>query len=213
LPDQVTDSPQRSPLRVALTGGIAAGKTAVSDRLAALGAAVIDTDLIAREVVEPGQPGLKEIAAIFGEEVLGSDGGLNRQALRQLVFNDDHARRRLESILHPRIEASARARIKRHQQAPYIVLVVPLLVETGLFSDVDQVVVVDVPESTQIQRLIERDGIDEQQARKILASQASRQQRLDLADHVLTNNGSLTQLREQVDRLHQTLIAQSQATR
>lgn len=187
---------------MALTGGIASGKTAVSDRLAALGAAVIDTDLIAREVVEPGQPALAEIAETFGPEVLAADGSLDRRALRQIVFKDDTARHRLESILHPRIEARSRELIAEHQQAPYIVLVVPLLIETGLFSDAKRIVVVDTPESVQIQRLTQRDGIDEQQARNILATQATRQQRLDRATDVLDNSRSLARLMEQVDRLH-----------
>lgn len=193
---------------MALTGGIASGKTAVSDRLAALGAAVIDTDLIAREVVEPGQAALEEIAKGFGHEVLAADGSLDRRALRRIVFNDETARHRLENILHPQIEARVRERIAEQHQAPYVLLVVPLLIETGLFNDADHIVVVDTPESVQIQRLTQRDGIDEQQARNILAAQASRQQRLERATHIIDNGDSLEALLQQVERLHEELIGE-----
>ena len=190
--------PESGPPVIALTGGIASGKTAVSDRLARLGAAIIDTDLIAREVVEPGQPGLDRIVETFGPKMLDEQGNLNRQAMREAVFTDDDQRRRLEGILHPLIEAEARQRIEKHQDAPLIVLVVPLLVESGLFGDVDKIVVVDVPESLQVERLERRDGMDKQQARKVLAAQASRKQRLTVADYVIDNSDSLEALERQV---------------
>lgn len=195
----------RPPL-VALTGGVASGKTAVSDRLAELGAAVIDTDLIAREVVEPGQPALEAIAERFGTKLIGEDGSLDRRALRDIVFNDDQARRRLEGILHPRIEARVRELIDASLDAPYILLVVPLLIETGLFGDADRIVVVDTPEAAQIERLTRRDGINEQQARNMLKAQASREQRLAKADHVIDNSGSLDRLHQQIDALHRQLL-------
>lgn len=194
------------PLLVALTGGIASGKTAVSDRLAALGAAVIDTDLVARELVEPGRPALEQIAETFGQQLIDENGGLDRRALRDIVFNDKQARQRLEGILHPRIEARVRELIDKSHDTAYILLVVPLLIETGLFGDADHVVVVDTPESAQIERLSRRDGIDEQQARNMLKAQATREQRLARADHVIDNSGSLEQLMEQADGLHQKLL-------
>jgi dephospho-CoA kinase len=183
---------------LALTGGIASGKSAVSDRLAGLGAAIIDTDVIAREVVEPGQPGLQQVVEAFGKEVLDSEGNLDRRQLRERVFADEHERKRLEGILHPLIELRVRERIAANPDAPMIVLVVPLLVESGLFGDVDGVIVVDVPEALQIERLRQRDGITKAQAERILAAQATRQQRLAVADDVIDNSGSLEALEEQV---------------
>jgi dephospho-CoA kinase len=198
---------QRPPL-VALTGGIASGKTAVSDRLAELGAAIIDTDLIARELVEPDQPALTEIAEAFGSELITPEGSLDRRALREIVFANSDARQRLEAILHPRIVEQVQQDIAQHKDAPYIVLVVPLLIETGLFKDAEHIVVVDVPEQTQIDRLTRRDDISPAQAQNILAAQATRQQRLAHATHVLDNSGSLEELFKQIDRLHQKLTNQ-----
>lgn len=192
---------------VVLTGGIASGKSAVSEHLAQRGVPVIDTDLLAREVVAPGTPGLAAVVDAFGAQVLAADGSLDRARMRQLVFGDEEARRRLESLLHPRIEAAARARIQALNDAPYCLLVVPLLVETGLFADADCVVVVDVPESIQLQRLLERDGVDPATARRMLASQVSRAQRLARADAVLDNEGNLAELQAQVAHLHERLMA------
>ncbi|TVQ38520.1 MAG: dephospho-CoA kinase [Wenzhouxiangella sp.] len=199
------NSDRQRPLLVALTGGIASGKTAVSDRLAALGAQVIDTDLIARKVVEPGQPGLAAILEAFGKEVIRDDGRLDRAELRARIFEDAASRQRLENLLHPLIKARVEQDIATSTDSPYIVLVVPLLVETGLFTDADRIVVVDVPEATQLERLTRRDGGDERQARAILAAQASRRQRLDKATDVIDNSGSLAELQAQVDSLHERL--------
>ncbi len=185
----------------ALTGGIASGKSAVSDQLAELGATIIDTDMIAREVVEPGQPGLQQVVEAFGKEVLDTDGHLDRRQLRERVFADEQERKRLEAILHPLIESRVRECIAASRDAPMIVLVVPLLVESGLFGDVDGVIVVDVPEPIQIERLLRRDGIDKDQAESILAAQATREQRLAVADFVVDNSGSLEALEEQVKKI------------
>ena len=185
---------------IALTGGIASGKTAVSDRFSALGASVIDTDRIAREVVVPGSEGLARIVDAFGDELLGPSGELDRRALRDRIFADADARARLERILHPRIEARARAAI-RAADGPYVVLVVPLLIESGLFGDADRVLVVDVPESLQLDRLTARDGVTLDQARAALTAQATREQRLAVADDVIENTGTLEALDEQVRRL------------
>lgn len=185
---------------IALTGGIASGKTAVSNAFAARGAPVVDTDVIAREVVAPGSDGLAQVRAEFGDGVITADGALGRAALRRLIFADDGARSRLETILHPLIEGEARARLSRIE-APYAILVVPLLVESGLFGDADRVLVVDVPESVQIERLTARDGVDRTQAESALAAQVSREQRLRHADDVIDNSGSLEALKRRVAEL------------
>lgn len=189
-------------LVVGLTGGIGSGKTAVSDRFAHYGVPVIDTDLIARELVEPGQPALAEIAAEFGPECLDNEGRLNRAHLRQRVFADEADRRRLEAILHPRIRAVARERIAA-LTTPYCLLVIPLLAETGMTNLVDRVLVVDVSEAEQIRRVMARDQIDETQAQRILVAQASRSQRLALADEVVENSGDFASLEQQIADLHQ----------
>jgi dephospho-CoA kinase len=188
------------PMIVALTGGIASGKTAVSDRFANLGVPVIDTDRIARDVVAPDSEGLAAVREEFGAEVV-DDGVLDRAALRERIFADAEARGRLEAILHPRIADEARRRIAE-VDAPYAILVVPLLVESGLFEDADRVLVVDVPERTQVERLEARDGMSREQAEAALAAQASREQRLARADDVIVNTGSLDDLAAEVDRLH-----------
>ena len=189
-------------LVIGLTGGIGSGKTAVSDRFARLGAPVIDTDLLARELVAPGQPALVEIVAAFGSDCLDDAGQLRRAHLRARVFADPAGRRRLEAILHPRIRALTRERIAR-LTAPYCLLVVPLLAETGMTDLVDRVLVVDAPEATRIRRVMARDGIDETQARRILAAQADRSQRLALADEIVENVGDLAALDRRIAGLHQ----------
>lgn len=181
------------PMIVALTGGVASGKTAVSDRFADLGVPVVDTDLLAREAVAPGSPGLAEVAAAFGPEMIGPGGDLERAALRRRIFDDPAARDRLEDILHPRIADTARRQLAA-LDVPYAILVVPLLVESGLFEDADRVLVVDVPEEVQIERLMKRDGSTREQAEAMLAAQASRERRLAQADDVIENTGTLESL-------------------
>ncbi len=200
-----TGARERGPL-VALTGGIASGKTAVSDRLAELGATVIDTDVVARDVVAPGQAGLAAIVSEFGPDMIDAHGALRRAALRELVFAVPERRRKLDALLHPLIEARVRAQLASIQQPQVTVLVVPLLVETGLFNDADLVVVVDVPEALQIERLNARDLIDQEAAKRMLAAQASRQQRLAHADTVLDNSSDLSALYVQVDALYRKLL-------
>ena len=188
-------------LRIGLTGGIASGKTAVSDRLARLGASVIDTDLLSRELVEPGQPALHEIEQAFGPDVIGRDGHLDRRALRDKVFANPAERRRLEAILHPRIRALMLERAAR-SPGPYVVFVIPLLAETGQASLVDRVLLVDVPEAVQRQRLQARDGIDPAQVERMLGAQAERTQRHRLADDIIENSGTLSELDAAVQKLH-----------
>lgn len=191
---------RRPPMLVVLTGGIASGKSAAADEFARLGVPVIDTDVLAREVVEPGQPALQAIRAEFGDGVMRADGALDRRALRRIIFADAARRERLEAILHPRIVERARQRLAQ-LDAGYAVLVVPLLVETGLFADADRVLVVDVPEQTQLERLRARDQVDRDQAHAALAAQATREQRLARADDVIDNSGTLADLHARVAEL------------
>ena len=196
-------TPAAAPFRVALTGGIASGKTTVARLFAAHGVPLIDTDVIAREVVEPGQPALDAVVAAFGPEVLGPDGRLDRRRLRDIVFADAAARGRLESILHPAI----RAEMERQSRAaavvgPYQLLVIPLLAEGGRRDHVDRVLVVDVPEIVQVDRLMARDAVTREQAGAVLQAQASRAARLAIADDVVTNTGGVEELERQVAELH-----------
>lgn len=210
----MTDTDKRDgPMLVVLTGGVASGKTSVSDRLADKGAPVIDTDVIAREVVAPGSPGLDLVVEAFGPDILDDFGALDRRRLRERVFARPEQRRRLERILHPLIENEARRRIARFPSADYVVLVVPLLVESGLFEDADRVVVVDVPESIQIRRLLTRDGVERDHAEAMLAAQASRAERLAVADEVIDNSGTLEGLVQASDALHDRLVALSRRRR
>ena len=195
----------KPPFRVALTGGIASGKSTVADLFAALDVPVIDTDVIAREVVAPGRPALAQVAEAFGADVLDPDGSLDRKRMRERIFADADARRRLEAILHPAI----RAEMERQSQAaggPYQVLVIPLLAEGGRRDHVDRVLLVDVPEELQIQRVMWRDGVSHDEAQASLNAQATRAQRLAMADDVLRNTGRVDDLREQVAKLHQQFL-------
>jgi dephospho-CoA kinase len=200
------------PLRIGLTGGIASGKSTVAELFADLGVPIIDTDVIAREVVEPGQPALDEISAAFGAHLVDDDGVLDRAVLREIIFADDEARRRLEAILHPRIGAETRrqadaaettCRLSDQPKCGYQIIVIPLLVTSALREFVDRVLVVDCDENTQIRRLTARDGSSEEQARRILAAQASRTERLAIADDVIDNDADVANLRRQVAALHE----------
>ena len=193
-------------LRVGLTGGVASGKSTVARLFAAKGVPVIDLDEVARSVVEPGQPALVAIVNEFGEGVLDAEGNLDRGALRRTVFEDTEARRRLEALLHPRILEEA-VRLASSAGGPYQLIVVPLLVESGLAGWVDRVLVVDCPVEAQLERLLARDGGDEAQARAMLASQASREQRLAVADDVILNDRDLDQLPAAVEVLDATYRA------
>ncbi len=178
----------------------------MSDRFAELGVPVVDTDRIAREVVEPGEPTLQQVAEAFGQDVLGADGSLDRKLLREIIFSDAERRRTLDSIMHPAIAERARARV-REIRAPYCIMVVPLYTETGLFSWADRVLLVDVDEATQVRRLMHRDGVTRQQAEAALAAQASRRERQELADDIIENSGTVEDLRASVDRLHRRYLA------
>ncbi len=187
--------------RVGLTGGIASGKTAVADIFGTLGAGIVDTDRVARDVVARGEPGLEAVRREFGPAVLRSSGDLDRRALREVVFSDSAARRKLESLLHPLIRARTLEALER-LTAPYAVAVVPLLIETGFSELVDRIVVVDCPRKIQIERLMDRDGIGIDQAESMLNAQANRETRLRAADDVIDNSGSRESTRRQVQKLH-----------
>ena len=192
----------RRRLRIGLTGGIASGKSTVAARFGELGVPVIDADEAARAVVEPGQPGLAAVIKRFGSSVVAADGTLNRGALRNLVFADTQSRRDLEAILHPLIRADMERR-EALAAGPYTVMAIPLLVEGGSRDRVDRILVVDVDEATQVRRVIARDHCSEEQARAILSAQASRADRRKAADDVVENHGSVSDLRQAVDRLHE----------
>ena len=200
--DRPTDA---TPLRVGLTGGIASGKSVVADMFEELGAVIIDTDVIAREVVMPGQPALDEIRAEFGPDVIAPDGTLDRRAMRKRVFEDEPLRLRLEEILHPRIRDETFRQASR-AGGDYQLIVVPLLAESPLKDYVDRILVVDCDEDIQVSRLLERDAETIEQAQRILAAQASREERLAIADDVIDNSRSLEETRRQVEDLHQRYV-------
>ena len=198
-------------LSVGLTGGIASGKSAVSRRMAELGAVVIDADVVARDVLARGGEGLAEVVEAFGEEVLAADGSLDRPALGQIVFADETARQRLNSIVHPRVRAES-ARLREAAPAGSVVVEdLPLLVETGQQGRFDVVVVVHAPEQERIRRMVEDRGSTEEDARSRMAAQATDAQREAAADVLLDNSGPPDQLRVQVDELMEKLTAQAAA--
>ncbi|APE29519.1 dephospho-CoA kinase [Halomonas aestuarii] len=188
---------------IGVTGGIASGKSTVARAFAALGIPWVDADEVAREIVAPGEPALAEIAEHFGEGVIAPDGSLDRRALREIVFGDAAERRRLEAITHPRIRERLIAHLARlqAQAAPYVLLVSPLLFESGQQALVDRCLVVDVPEAVQVARTAARDDVDEAQARAIVAAQMSRQERLDRADDVIDNSADEETLAPRVAEL------------
>jgi dephospho-CoA kinase len=187
-------------VRVGLTGGIASGKSVVAAELATRGAIIIDADVLAREVVEPGTPALAAIVDRFGMQVL-KDGQLDRSRLAEIVFADPTARRALESIVHPAVRERAAELERAAGDAAVVVHVIPLLVETGQHEDFDLVVTVDADNETQIQRLMARNGFTRAEAESRIAAQASREDRTRAADVVLYNSGSMTQLKQQIDAL------------
>ena len=192
-------------MRVGLTGGIASGKSIVADMFADHGVPIIDTDLIARQIVMPGEPALAAIRTSFGNDVINDDGTLDRSALRKLVFADTGQRHQLEAIMHPRIQQET---IDQATAAggDYQLIVVPLLTDSPLKDLVDRILVVDCDQDIQIQRLLRRDEESREQAHRILAAQASREERLAIADDVINNDADVGSTRTQVDTLHQTYL-------
>ena len=189
------------PFRVGLTGGIASGKSTAAKFFGALGVPILDSDQIARDVVEPGQPPLERLVERFGRKILTPDGHLDRPALRDIVFSDPKARADLEALTHPAIGAAMEAR-SAAAGGPYQILVIPLLVEKNLAAHVDRVLVVDCDEELQIRRLRDRDGSTPEQVQAVLRAQAPRAARLKAADDVIHNDSDMSAVRDQVAALH-----------
>lgn len=187
---------------VALTGGIGCGKSTVSHHLESLGVPVIDADTLAHRLVEPGSPALSEIQAAFGNHIVNAEGTLDRMALRRIIFENPKERNQLEKILHPRIREAMKAWIAS-QASPYIVLVIPLLFETGQTDLADRVLVIDCDESQQIKRVLDRDGHNTAEIQQILDSQVDRKTRLNNADDIIENDESLERLIEATEQMHQ----------
>jgi len=194
---------------IGLTGGIGSGKTTVSDLLAKLGAGIVDTDLIAHQITAPNGVAISLIEKQFGSEFIAADGALNRERMRALIFNSPEARKSLETITHPLIrQETARQFLQLNKDgAPYLVFVVPLLIESGSWKDlIDRLVVVDCPKETQIKRVMQRSNLTQEEVERILAAQASREERLKHADVVIENQGSLKKLEAEVENLHQKIL-------
>ena len=186
---------------VGLTGGIGSGKTTVSDMFAELGVDVIDTDEIARALTAKAQPAMRQIEEQFGPDVIADDGALNRDRMREIVFNDPNARRTLQNILHPLIRAEVQRRLIESGKQ-YSLVVVPLLVESSGYDFADRVLVVDCSEERQIERVMQRSGLTRDQVEAIMATQVSRKERLAAAHDVISNDGEIASLRAQVEELH-----------
>ena len=193
------------PLRIGLTGGVASGKSLVAARFAEHGIEVIDADSIARELAKPGQHAHQEIVSEFGPAILAADGNIDRRRLRRLVFTDPKYRRKLEAILHPLVYQRM-DQLARRGSGPYLILMVPLLVETGYIGFCDRVLVIDAPPALQIERLMQRDGIDAAEASAMLAAQADRATRLAAADDRIDNSGDIGQLLAETDRFHRMYL-------
>lgn len=187
--------------RVGLTGGVASGKSTVSHLFAELGVTIIDADLIARQLLEKNTDCFKQVVQLFGDKVLLDNGEINRSFLRELIFTDAAAKQAVEQIIHPNVRKQMLATAAR-SETPYCILVVPLLIEADMLDLVDRTLVVDIPEPLQLQRLCQRDGLTEQQARRMLDSQASRDERLQAADDIIDNQGDTDTLQKKVKQLH-----------
>ena len=192
---------------IGLTGGIGSGKTAVSDTFEKLGITVVDADLASRVVVEKGKPCLEEIAKHFGDDILNENDELNRAKLREIIFNSDSEKLWLESLLHPAIAEQIKDELNA-SKSPYTILVSPLLLETNQRDFCDKVLVVDVPIELQMKRTTKRDGVSEDQVRSIIKSQINRDERLQLADEIILNEGSIEDLEMIVRELHEKLISE-----
>ena len=192
-------------LKIGLTGGIGSGKSTAAEQFLKLGAPVIDADVIAREIVEPGNPAFEAVIAAFGDQIVGGDGRLDRKALRSIVFADPEQKSRLESILHPQIYTEILHQLEQITY-PYCVVVIPLLAESKRNYPLDRILVVDLPEKLQIARTSTRDQESAKHVEQIIQSQASRQQRLSIADDVIENSGTPATLLKNIDSLHQKYL-------
>lgn len=193
------------PYTVALTGGIGSGKSTIAGYFAASGVDIIDADVIAREVVEPGTPALQAIIERYGDAILTEQGTLQRSRLREIIFSTPNEKTWLNALLHPLINARTQ-QLKAQAASPYVLWVVPLLVENRLQRQADRVLVVDTDEETQLRRTLQRDNVSLEQAKRILAAQATRQQRLDCADDIIDNSGAPEKALPQVAKLHQLYL-------
>jgi len=192
---------------IGLTGGIGSGKTAVSDTFEKLGITVVDADLASRVVVEKGKPCLEEIAKHFGDDILNENDELNRAKLREIIFNSDSEKSWLESLLHPAIAEQIKDELNA-SESPYTILVSPLLLETNQRDFCDRILVVDVPIEIQMERTTKRDGVSEDQVKSIIKSQINRDERLQLADEIIINEGTIEDLEMIVRELHEKLISE-----
>ena len=199
------------PMIVALTGGLASGKSVAAQRFEELGVPVIDADVVARRLVEPGAPALAEIVEAFGAGVLDGQGRLDRARMRDRIFGCESDRRMLESILHPKVRGEMRE-FAASADAPYVLFVIPLLVETGQAPDMDRVIVVDAPRTLRTARAAARDGGSPATIAAMLANQATREERLAVADVVMENTGGIADLRERVDAVHREICKLADAT-
>lgn len=193
---------------VGVTGGIGSGKSAICNAFVKFGIDIVDADIVAREVVVPGSDGLLEITENFGPQVIDSNGQLDRKKLRGIIFEDDSKRQLLESILHPRIRRRVESQLAA-ATSDYCLLCVPLMIERGNSYHVDRLLVVDCPEDTQISRVMARDNLTREQVLAIMATQATRQQRLEKADDVIMNDGSIEELEKRVASLHRDYLQRS----
>ncbi len=189
-------------LKVGLTGGIGSGKSTAARRFEELGVPIVDADVIARNVVEPGKPALEEVIAAFGKKVVNSDGELDRIELRKIVFENIEHKALLESILHPRIYDEILRQLD-HLSAPYCIVVIPLLAESKRIYPLDRVLVIDLPHTLQLERTSARDQQSKEKINKIIQSQSSRDKRLSLADDIIENSSAVESLHEKIDLLHQ----------
>ena len=190
---------------VALSGGIASGKSTIAHLFAQLGVPIIDADIIARQVVEVGTPALEQITKHFSQEILLENGELDRSQLREIIFNNDHERLWLNNLLHPIIAQETQKQFAQ-QTKPYVIWVVPLLIENNLHQLADRVLMIDIPEALQLERLINRDRISESLAKKMIATQVCLTDRLAFADDIIVNDGDLVSLKIQVDNLHKQYL-------
>jgi dephospho-CoA kinase len=196
---------------VGLTGGVGSGKSTAADMFAELGAGIVDTDRISHELTAPGGAAIPALRDAFGADYIAANGALDRGKMRSLVFGDPAARRKLEAILHPAIRAEVRARIAAAGE-PYVIVVVPLLLETGAYGDItNRILVVDLAEEEQLRRTAQRSGVTEAHVRGIMKAQLTRDERRARADDVLANNGSIAELRQQVERLHARYLEAARA--
>jgi dephospho-CoA kinase len=197
-------------LKVGMTGGIASGKTYAANLFKQLGCDIIDTDVIAHQLVEIGKPAWHAIVDHFGSEILNANQSLNRKRLQHIIFSNTNEKKWLETLLHPKIRRAVHDTIEQKVTSPYCIVIIPLLVETLPNPNINRVLVIDTDEKTQLQRAMQRDGISEQTATAILHNQASRQQRLTIADDILENNTSLTDFKLAVQKMHSFYLSMAQ---